>query len=144
MKSIRFGNDYPWDHVKDDVMYKRASTIVSVERIRISTIAARFPYRADFYANYLTTNTEEKRKGSNVPVYSIPPQVLKRQKEGIMAGVSISSKGECDGCKRKNPIMIPDTGKHIRKFIGNTEVFNIFTNGNGDIFLHFLIPSCLS
>ena len=144
VKSIRFGNDYPWDHVKDDVMYKRASTIVSVERIRISTIAARFPYRADFYANYLTTNTEEKRKGSNVPVYSIPPQVLKRQKEGIMAGVSISSKGECDGCKRKNPIMIPDTGKHIRKFIGNTEVFNIFTNGNGDIFLHFLIPSCLS
>lgn len=134
VKSIRFGNDYPWDHVKDDVMYKRASTIVSVERIRISTIAARFPYRADFYANYLTTNTEEKRKGNNVPVYSIPPQVLKRQKEGIMAGVSISSKGECDGCKRKNPIMIPDTGKHIRKFIGNTEVFNIFTNGNGDIF----------
>ena len=144
VKSIRFGNDYPWDHVKDDVMYKRASTIVSVERARISTIAARFPYRADFYSNYLATNTEERRKGRNVPVYSIPPQVLKRQKEGIMAGVSISSKGECDGCKRKNPIVIPDTGKHIRKFIGNTEVFNIFTNGNGDVFLHFLIPSCLS
>ena len=134
VKSLRYGHDYPWDHINDVVMFKRVNTIVNVERIRISAIAARFPYRVDFYSNYLKTHTEEKRNGRNVPVYSIPPQVLKRQREGIMDGVSISPTGECDGCKRKNPIPISDTGSYIRKFVGNTEVFNIFTNGNGDVF----------
>ena len=129
--TYRFGSDYPHDHI-DDYTFRRKSAIVINEETKIiQSLAQQCPYRAEFYEHYLDNNTnQQKRSASGIPNYSIPLSVKKRQIRGLMTSVVQSPTGECDGCSRKNPISIHDTGAKIRKFVGNTEVPSIITSNN--------------
>ena len=102
-------------------MRSRLRTLVPLERATVANLAKSQTYRRKYY---------ESCFDSLVPI-STNATLRSQNFNNVFLGVKRDKQGDCEGCPLKTPVRYNVVGRHIRKFVGNTEVFDIVTNKNG-------------
>lgn len=89
----------------------------------ISAYSKSLSYRRQFYKHCLDSFIPVSKNGNSA--------FLKSNRNNVYLGVQRNALNDCDGCLLKSAILYKETTNHIRKFVGNREVFDIITDNNG-------------
>ena len=114
--------DYPHDHINEKQLVERLDTLLPLEQTVIEQFSTGHQNLRNYYKGYFN---------SLVPLSDDDDShSVKVNHRNLYIGVKRDAHGNCDGCPLKKSFHYAESGKQIRKFVGNREVFDIITHEN--------------